>query len=283
MKTGWRRLLKSLDASKKISQLLPMAKAKKKAPKKVAKTVAKAKSVSKPAKKAAPPKAKPVKKPTVVAKPGKGAKPVAGKKPAVMAKPDPKLLKKKAVEAKPEKVKVTGPVKGKSPQPEELKKGKKSGAEAKVSAAKAKPAPEEVEELIDDEEMELVAPEEVFLTDAEGRRLCRRRDCDQLASVEGYCRYHYLLFWKRIQQRKKILADGKLINYIEELTSRYPDKYLEMIAKDLRTEKDFMAALAELEIDESANEEGEFEEDNNFMDEVRGMSEAPHTREEEDF
>lgn len=136
-----------------------------------------------------------------------------------------------------------------------------------------------VEEEVDNGEK---APEEVILTDAEGRRYCRRRDCDQLAMVEGYCRYHYLLFWKKIQQRKKILSDGKLIHYIEELTSRYPDKYLEMIRRDLRTEKDFMAAIQELEIDESGTEEGDFEEDNSIIDEVRGMSE-PHSREDEDF
>jgi hypothetical protein len=113
--------------------------------------------------------------------------------------------------------------------------------------------------------------EEIVLTDAEGRRYCRARDCDQVAAVDVYCRYHYLLFWKKIQVRKKILVDGKLERYIEELTARYPDKFLEMIRRDLRTEKDFLAAIQELEIDESATE-NEFEEDTNaFIEEVRGM------------
>lgn len=133
-----------------------------------------------------------------------------------------------------------------------------------------------------DHEIESRPPEEIVLTDAEGRRYCRRRDCDQLAIVESYCRYHYLLFWKKIQQRKKILSDGKLIHYIEELTSRYPDKYLEMIRRDLRTEKDFMAAIQELEIDESGGEDSDFEEDNSILDEVRGASDT-HSREDDDF
>lgn len=111
---------------------------------------------------------------------------------------------------------------------------------------------------------------EVILTDADGRRYCRTRDCDQAAMVDGYCRYHYLLYWKNIQVRKKILTEGKLSKYIEDLTSRYPDKYLEILRKDLRSEKDFMAAIQELEIDE-ANVENEFEEEN-YLDEVRGMS-----------
>lgn len=116
--------------------------------------------------------------------------------------------------------------------------------------------------------------EEVVLTDAEGRRYCRVRDCDQISVVEGYCRFHYLQLWKKIQIRRKILTDGKLQRYVEELTARYPDKFLEMIRKDLRAEKDFHAAIAELEIDESAID-NEFEDEaQNFIDEVRGMSET---------
>lgn len=124
--------------------------------------------------------------------------------------------------------------------------------------------------------------EEIILTDAEGRRYCRARDCDQAAIVDAYCRYHYLLFWKRIQVRKKILADGKLERYVEELTSRYPDKFLEMIRRDLRTEKDFLGAIQELEIDESA-QDNEFEEDNSaFIEEVRGMGEGSSSGVEDD-
>ena len=125
--------------------------------------------------------------------------------------------------------------------------------------------------------------EEVILTDAEGRRYCRARDCDQIAVVDAYCRYHYLMFWKKIQVRKKILMDGKLERYIDELTSRYPDKFLEMIRRDLRTEKDFLAAIQELEIDESATE-NEFEEDTSaFIEEVRGMGDSGGSVEEDEY
>ncbi len=138
---------------------------------------------------------------------------------------------------------------------------------------------EEVEDLDMDDDDEIPAKvasgdEEVVLTDAEGRRYCRVRDCDQISVVEGYCRFHYLQLWKKIQIRRKILTDGKLQRYVEELTARYPDKFLEMIRKDLRAEKDFHAAIAELEIDESAID-NEFEDEaQNFIDEVRGMSET---------
>jgi hypothetical protein len=114
--------------------------------------------------------------------------------------------------------------------------------------------------------------EEIVLLDAEGRRYCRVRECDQASAVDGYCRYHYLLYWKNIQVRKKILSEGKLERYIEELTARYPDKYLEMLKKDLRTEKDFLAAIQELEIDESSVDNEYEDEAQNYLDEVRGMS-----------
>jgi hypothetical protein len=80
-----------------------------------------------------------------------------------------------------------------------------------------------------------------------------------------------------------ILSEGKLERYIEELTARYPDKFLEILRKDLRVEKDFLAAIAELEIDESAVE-AEFEEDENQSDlyEVQRMSDAGTERTEDD-
>ncbi len=156
----------------------------------------------------------------------------------------------------------------------------------------------DLEEVLDDEEegsgvdvdssvvvqdvASSLEPEEVILTDAEGRRYCRVRDCDQAAMVEAYCRYHYILFWKRIQIRRKILSDGKLQRYVEELTSRYPDKFLEIIYKDLRTEKDFLMAIQELEIDDSASGENELEDEaQSYIEEVRGMSETTSTEEDE--
>ncbi len=212
------------------------------------------KKAAKPAKKAAPVKKAAPKK--VAAKPApKAAKKVA----APVKKSEPKKpTTKPAVEAK----KKALPVK-----PEKIAKGK--GRVAEVEEVPEIEAPGEDEE------------EEIVLTDAEGRRYCRVKDCDQLSSVDGYCRYHYLLFWKKIQIRKKILTEGKLERYVEELTARYPDKFLEILRKDLRSEKDFQGAIQELEIDESAVD-NEFEDEaQTYIDEVRG--DVAPAREEEDF
>lgn len=148
-------------------------------------------------------------------------------------------------------------------------------------------AVEEIDSETDDEELwssdlkEKSNDEEIVLTDAEGNRYCRARDCDQIGTVDGYCRYHYLLFWKKIQVRKKILIDGKLERYVEELTARYPDKFLEMIRRDLRTQKDFLSAIQELEIDESAVDNEFEEESQSFIDEVRGINETTSVDDDE--
>ena len=133
--------------------------------------------------------------------------------------------------------------------------------------------------------VEVNPDEEVILTDAEGRRYCRATDCDQIGIVDGYCRFHYLLYWKKIQNRKKILADGKLERYIEELTARYVDKFVELLRKDLRTEKDFLAAIQELELDESSSSsasEAEEDETKTYIEEVGGVS-AAEPRDDEGF
>lgn len=268
-----------------------MAKKIKKVVKKSAKSAGAKPAAKAQAKNAKPAGKKPVKKlAPKVAKPAKVAKVKAPKAKASVLKTAKKTAKnlvssilKKA--AKPEKEKLA--VKAAPVVTTKLKKAVEAKPPVKIETKKPVREVEEsvsvdlVEDLaLDSEE---VAPEEVVLTDAEGRRYCRVRDCDQLSSVDGYCRYHYLLFWKRIQVRKKILTEGKLEKYVEDLTARYPDKFLEMLKKDLRNEKDFLAAIQELEIDEG-NVDGDFEdEDQSFIDEVRGMSDTVGAREEEEF
>jgi hypothetical protein len=126
--------------------------------------------------------------------------------------------------------------------------------------------------------------DEVFLTDAEGRRYCRATDCDQIGIVDGYCRFHYLFFWKKIQVRKKILADGKLERYIEELTSRYSDKFIELLRKDTRTEKDFLSAVQELELDDSAQSSPQDEDEaKTYIEEISGVATESGDRDDDRY
>lgn len=257
----------------------------------------KKKTVVKTTPKKTPKPSKSVKKSTKlvkVAKPAKVAAKSASKSKAATAKKDEKLKKVKDVPAKlskapakpTAKASVDKVVAAKTAVKDIATKAKGGGKSSDKASDKSKKSdkehqPEEFEDEFEEEAIsygdairltaqDLEDPEELILTDAEGRRYCKVKDCDQLSIVEGFCRLHYLALWKKIQIRKKILTDGKLEKYIEELTSRYPDKYIEMIRRDLKTEKDFLSAIQELEIDDSA--EGEFEEDSSFVEEIRGIS-----------
>ncbi len=132
----------------------------------------------------------------------------------------------------------------------------------------------EIRELLGEALAEDSDEVQIALRDAEGRLYCKVRECDELSLVDSYCRLHYIKLWKKIQLRKKILTDGKLEKYIEELTQRYPDKYIDMLRDDLKTEKSFLSTISELEIEE-ANEEAEMDDDQQgLIDEVRGIQPA---------
>lgn len=297
---------------KKKAAAKPAAKSAKKAP---------AKAASKPAPKKAAPKTVVKKKADKAPAKPVAKKPEIKKKVEAKVEPKAKVAAKPAKEVKETKAEAAKKVEKKAapaPAPVEKAAAPKKAEKAPKKGKGAKKDKEESSDMDDDfiadddmmgdeigeyeeelkaveeseEEVDVVeewtpeekdkGDEEIVLTDAEGRRYCRARDCDQIAAVDVYCRYHYLLFWKKIQVRKKILMDGKLERYIEELTSRYPDKFLEMIRRDLRTEKDFLAAIQELEIDESATE-SEFEEDTSaFIEEVRGMGDSGGSASDDD-
>ncbi len=277
-----------------------MSKAKKKP---ALKPVIKAKAASKtPAKAAKPPKLLKADKKT--AKSAKDEKPLAKKIVNAVAKVFGKAGVAEVKESKAAKTAVEKLTKGAKPS-KAVKKSKKGGdtdLEDDLLAGEEIGSEEipDLADFVEDEEPEVeieaetdgdtveakpTGDEEIVLTDAEGRRYCRVRDCDQASVVDTYCRFHYLQLWKKIQVRRKILIDGKLARYVEELTSRYPDKFLEVIKKDLRSEKDFLAAIAELEIDDSANEDNELEDEaQSFIDEVRGMATTePSMSDDDDF
>ena len=77
---------------------------------------------------------------------------------------------------------------------------------------------------------------------------------------------------------------GKLQKYIEEFTSKYSDKYVEVLRKDLKTEKDFLNAVHELELDENNSSQTNYgEEDKTYLEEIRGVSSDSSTRAEDDY
>ncbi|MFP5457613.1 MAG: hypothetical protein ACLGG7_02670, partial [Bacteriovoracia bacterium] len=96
---------------------------------------------------------------------------------------------------------------------------------------------------------------------------CVEKGCDNIRTTLSWCRLHYLKNWKAIQRKKEILSEGKLQEYIEELISKYPPKYIEAITNDLSDDKEFYKVLNELNItNEFDFEEEDFEADNDEAD-----------------
>ena len=111
---------------------------------------------------------------------------------------------------------------------------------------------------------------EVVLTNADGQQYCRMPECDNAATSNGLCRLHYISQWKRNKVKGKILEGGKLDKYIEDLTSKYPDKYLEMLRKDLASEKDFNLIVTEMDMEASGDDAEADDEASRLIAEVRG-------------
>lgn len=90
--------------------------------------------------------------------------------------------------------------------------------------------------------------------EAAGEKLCREAGCENIATTKGYCRLDYIKNWKKIKRKEMILKEGKLNQYIEELVSKYPDKYIDIIRQDLSTEVNFTKIIHDLELDESIDD-----------------------------
>ncbi len=90
--------------------------------------------------------------------------------------------------------------------------------------------------------------------------LCREVACDSSNTTAGFCRLHYIKNWKKIKRKETILKEGRLVEYIEELVRKYPEKYIEAIRADLSSDKEFSKVVHDLELDEGIEDfEGDAE------------------------
>lgn len=89
---------------------------------------------------------------------------------------------------------------------------------------------------------------------------CSFTGCDEDRTTGVYCRLHYLVSWKKIKKKERLLAEKRLNKYIEELTARYPDEYLDIIRRDLATEKSFADLMEDLDIEALGDSGAEDEE-----------------------
>jgi hypothetical protein len=218
---------------------------------------------------------------------GVAPKEAAKKKPA----PAPVKGKAAASAAKKPAAKPAAPAKVVSKKADAPAKGKKGGpaaAPAKAAAAKVQ-APKGGDKRKAEVVVEVAASKgAALLTRAEGgkkktkaelreaanKKRCREPGCELEILLNGFCRMHYIKNWRKIKRKEAIIASGQLNNYVEELVSKYPDKYLDVIRQDLATEKEWSKVVVDLELD-SADDDGSGEED------LEGVAENTGRRERE--
>lgn len=67
-------------------------------------------------------------------------------------------------------------------------------------------------------------------------KICKGRDCKNAATAKSYCRLHYLRNWKGIKELERARAAKKLNAYITSVCKKHPDRYMEVIKEDLKSQ-----------------------------------------------
>jgi len=206
--------------------------------------------VSSAPKKMAPKKMAPKKAVTASVK--KAAPKVAAKAPVVKA-PLKVPAKKDVKTPVPQPMaKVSGAKKMSKPADAPKTDAAKKGIELKVKAAAAMNAPASGKPLTKPPKA-AKAPKKASAP-KNYDNMCREIACESSSSTAGYCRLHYIKNWKKIKRKELILREKKLNQYIEELVSKYPDKYIEAIKQDLADETAFSKVIYDLELDDSVDD-----------------------------
>ncbi len=66
-------------------------------------------------------------------------------------------------------------------------------------------------------------------------KICIEDDCKNVQTTENYCRLHYLKNWKLIKEAVQKKAADKLNKYVDGICKKYPEKYVDVIRKDIRS------------------------------------------------
>ena len=77
---------------------------------------------------------------------------------------------------------------------------------------------------------------------------CQEKNCDQMATTIGYCRFHYIKNIKKIKVKREILSQDRLQKAMEILFLSYPVDVIEYLLKCLQEEKNFYQLLRDFNI-----------------------------------
>ncbi|MBF0104495.1 MAG: hypothetical protein HQM16_04110 [Deltaproteobacteria bacterium] len=65
-------------------------------------------------------------------------------------------------------------------------------------------------------------------------KLCKHKGCNNVATTQGFCRFHYLKNWRQIKEKAQKKALKSLNKYIDHLMHKHPDGYMDVIREDLK-------------------------------------------------
>lgn len=70
-------------------------------------------------------------------------------------------------------------------------------------------------------------------------QLCEEKGCKNQQTTKGFCRLHYLKNWRKLQESEKKKAADNLNKYVDYLAKKNPDRYVNELKDDLKSNSDF--------------------------------------------
>lgn len=68
-------------------------------------------------------------------------------------------------------------------------------------------------------------------------KICKEEGCHNAQTTSGYCRLHYLKYWKKIKADVQERSAKRLNNYIEAICRKNPKKYVEVIKDEINQDR----------------------------------------------
>jgi hypothetical protein len=86
-------------------------------------------------------------------------------------------------------------------------------------------------------------------------KICIEPGCKNASTAKDFCRLHYLKNWKGIKEVEQKKAADKLNKYVEGIVKKFPDRYVDVIRREIRTDRGDLQRA----VDEPAEEAESYE------------------------
>jgi hypothetical protein len=156
-----------------------------------------------------------------------------------------KTTKKKAPPKKKAAKQTSKATKKKAPKKAAKSSSKVAAPKKEASKAKAKPAKKEAAKV------------KKPAARKKRSKTCEEDGCRDTVFEERYCRAHYIRNWQTIIEERKHKARKNLNKYIESMSEKFPNQFMDKIRDDLSDEKNFHSRLRQLGFKEEYETSGD--------------------------